>query len=177
MLYLCNSGGLWRIWILWGGGYGLDLLTAEWARSWKPHLGALFAFLGLIPSKSILISFQLRSFFGVPDSLFCCVWILGGLFLSCWGNGRPTAWAEAGMCSYVLGLFDEAFFFGFFSGRIDSDLVRDVLCWSASYLILSYCSVDARAASADWRAELPAVDPNTSTRVLPSPKACLPYLT
>jgi hypothetical protein len=163
-VYLCNSGGLWRIWILWGG-YGLDLLTAEWARSWKAHLGALFAFLGLIPSKSISSHFNRESFsgflipcFAVPGSLVVFFSLVGEMADQLLGQKQ----ACARTCSDFLMKPSSSVFF---SGRIDSDLVRDVLCWSASYLILSYCSVDARAASADWRAELPAVDRNTSTRV------------
>jgi hypothetical protein len=94
--------------------------------------GCSFAFLGLIPSKSISSHF-IAIFFRFPCFPVLLRLDLGGLFLLL-GNGRPTAWAEAGMCVCVLGLFDEAFLFSFFSGRVDSDLVQDVLCWSSDYL-------------------------------------------
>jgi hypothetical protein len=71
----------------------------------------------LISSRSFFLSVSL--FFGCLD--------FGGLFLSL-GKSLTTAWAEAGMCSCVLGHFEEAFFPSFLLyGRIDSALVRDVL--------------------------------------------------
>ena len=86
----------------WGTRAGLGWAEVGKGESWN-RIWMLFCLLGLIPSH--LISFHRDLFLSV--SLFSACLDFGPWWFSLsLGKGRVTAWAEAGMCVCVLGLFE-----------------------------------------------------------------------